>query len=293
MGRLRLSNSLVCGYGGFIGSAIADALNETYVHKRTNGDLRTVKGWATALDCKPQVVFMCAGVTGGSGLDPMVFGHDNLIMHAHMFKACAEHRVKKIVMFSSVTGYSASSLPMREDQYFDGDPHPAYYVPGWTRRHIERMAEMYQIETVRLRVSNAYGPGDNYDPETSHVIAATVRKVAERQDPIRIWGSGSNVRDAVYIDDVVQAAIQAENWPAGAYNIACGESMSVLEIAEYLSAQCASYHPAFLFDVSKPAMLAARHLDTTKACGMGWRPAVTMREGLVRTLDWFSRTGMH
>lgn len=286
-----MSNKLVCGYGGFLGTAIARALNDTFTHKRNDGDLTTPEAWQKLLwATQPEIVFMCAGVTGGSGLDPMVFGHDNLLMHAQMFRECAAAGVKRIVMFSSVTGYPDSPESMREDQYFEGEPHPAYYVPGWTRRHIERMAEMYadKIETVRLRVTNAYGPGDNYDPQTSHVIAATVRKVAERQDPIHVWGDGSNVRDAVYIDDVVNATLMAESWPAGAYNIACGESMSVLEIAEHLT-NCAGYDPGYLFDASKPSMLKTRLLNTEKAQRMGWKPSIGMKDGLKKTLEWYAR----
>lgn len=278
--------ALVCGYGGFIGTAVAKLLPEGDLHKHENGDLTAPDGWEHALRCEPDTVFMCAGITGGSGTDPMAFVHDNLVMHAQMFKSCAEHGVKKIVAFSSTTGYPATGFKVIENQFFDGDPHPAYFNPAHTRRFIERLSAMYadRIETVWLRVSNAYGPGDNYDPQTSHVIAASVRKVAERQDPIIVWGDGSNVRDAVYIDDVARAAVMAADWPAGSYNIAAGDSMSVTDIVDYLSDD---YKPLVEFDLTKPSMLPTRLLDTHKANALGWHPTINMRDGLARTLSWY------
>ncbi len=236
---------------------------------------------------------MCAGVTGGVGLDPFLLVTDNVIMHALMFRACAALGVKRIVLMSSSTGYpDLGPLPLAEHNYFDDEVFQGYKHAGETRRFIERMAEMYadKIEIVRLRVSNAYGPGDNFDAQTSHVIAASVRKVAERQDPITIWGDGSNRRDAVYTDDLARGIVMAADWPAGAYNFASGEEMSVKEIlAELMNA--AGYLPVLKFDLTKPTQLQRRILDCAKVYALGWKPTVPMRDGLVQTYGWFCKYG--
>lgn len=289
---------LVCGAKGFIGHAIVRQLGTTeaeiYATDHEDFDLTTVEGWNRALiGAEPEIVFMCAAVTGGVGMAPLDLVTDNVLMHAHMFRSCVEHGVKRIVMMSSTTGYpDLDGWPLPEDLYFDGDVHPAYQHAGHTRRFIERMAEMYadKIEVVRVRVSNAYGPGDNYDPITSHVIAASIRKVAERQDPITIWGDGSEYRDALHIEDVARGIVMAAEWPAGAYNFASGEEMSVTDICLHL-AQVACYDAAFQFDTSHLPGLRRRVLDCAKAHTLGWKPTIAMREGLKSTLERFNRHG--
>ncbi len=288
---------LVCGGNGFIGGAVKRELGKTgaeiYLALHEDFDLTTENGWHRALlGAEPEIVFMCAGVTGGVGLDPFLLVTDNVIMHAHMFRACTALGVKRIVMMSSSTGYpDLGPLPLAEHNYFDDQVFASYKHAGETRRFIERMAEMYadKIEIVRLRVSNAYGPGDNFDAQTSHVIAASVRKVAERQDPITIWGDGSNRRDAVYIDDLARGIVMAADWPAGAYNFASGEEMSVLEIVNALAEGV--YEPAIGFDLSHPAQLQRRVLDCAKVHMLGWKPIVPMRDGLKATLEWYCRHG--
>lgn len=298
---------LVCGGTGFIGSALTRNL-QTRGHevtatmnsrdpdpkvegvKYTEADL-TVRGtWNTALGCaQPEVVYMCAGKTGGSGLDPLHFVTDNALMALNMFRSCAEFGVRKIIAMSSTTGYRDTGIPMAEEDYFNGEPHPAYFNPGHTRRFIERLAEMWahKLETVFVRCAGGYGPGDDFDPTSSHVIAATVRKVAERQDPFKVWGNGENVREGVYIDDLVDALYRCLYAPAGAYNIGLGKGLSVNQIIALLC-QSANFSPRIEYDFTKPQMLGTRLLDCAKAKKiLGWEPTVSMAEGLRRTLFWY------
>ncbi len=297
---------LCAGASGFIGQplmrALAGAGHEitATVHskeppaiegvKRIEADL-TVRGcWNLALHHRPEVVYMVAGKTGGSGLDPLHFVTDNALMALNMFRSCAEFGVKRIVAMSSTTGYpTAGFRPLREEEYFDDIPPPAYFNPGHTRRFIERLAEMYPaIETVFVRCAGAFGPGDDFDPQSSHAIAATVRKVAERQDPIRIWGDGLAVRDGTYIDDLIRALVLLMDAPAGAYNVGHGRGMSIRDIASTLC-RFAGYAPRFEYDTSKPQMIAARILDCRKMNALGWMPLVGMEDGLRMTLDAYER----
>lgn len=286
---------LVTGSGGFIGGALFRKLQndgEDVIPSTHRFDLTNRR------DCDDVVrgfdtVYICAGVTGGSGLiasDPLSLVTPNLLIHAHMFAACKAAGVKKVVALSSTTGYPNTDAPVSEEDYFLGDPHPSYFNPGHTRRFIELLGIMYleDLDVTFLRPSVVYGPGDNFDPATSHVIPALVRKVAERQNPITIWGDGSNWRDAVYIDDVVRALILAKDAPAGAYNIATGEGMTVLDMALHL-AKCAGIFPITVnHDMSKPSMLKKRVLNIEKAKRvLGWEPGVRMHDGLRRTLEWY------
>lgn len=300
---------LVCGgASGFIGAPLTKALAErghevtatvygTEPDPRIEGvryaeaDLTTRGAWTTMLQvAKPEVLYMAAGKTGGSGLNPLHFVTDNALMALNMFRSCAEFGVRRIIAMSSTTGYPDSPEPMKEEDYFTGDPHPAYFAPGHTRRFIERLAAMYpQLEAVFVRCAGAYGPGDDFDPVSSHVIAATVRKVAERQDPITVWGSGDAERDGLYIDDLVTALIACLDAPAGAYNFGSGEKMSVNRILSVL-VTAARYYPKILHDATKPVMIQRRVLDCTKAHELGWSPQVSMAGGLLKTLDWYAHS---
>lgn len=297
---------LICGTG-FIGGNLAPRLvtagHEVYSTvnnhepepraagvKYTDADLTIRGNWTTALQAsRPEIVYMMAGKTGGSGLDPLHFVTDNALMALNMFRSCAEFGVRRIVAMSSATGYPNTEQPVREHEYFSGEPHPAYFNPGHTRRFIERLAAMYpKIETVFLRCAGAYGPGDDFDPVSSHVTGATIRKVAERQNPITVWGDGEAVRDCVYIDDLVFAIMRAANWAPGAYNIGTGRTVSVNAILGILLMH-AGYEPEVRHDLSRPPMISARRLSCMKAWDAGWRAQTDIEHGLCATLDWYER----
>jgi GDP-L-fucose synthase len=229
---------------------------------------------------------MCAGKTGGSGLDPLHFVTDNALMALQMYRSCVEHGVKRIVYLSSTTGYPDWPIPVKETDYFEGELHPAYFNPGHTKRFIERLGAMWaaKIETVFVRVAGVYGAGSDFDPRTSHVIEATVRKVVERQDPLVIWGDGEAVRDALYIDDLVNALLKCAEWPAGAYNFGTGVGMSVNAMVDNLCGY-AGCSPRIVHDLTKPKMIGIRALDCNKAWSLGWHAKVSMAEGLRITYD--------
>ena len=291
--------TLVLGATGFIGGALYRHLvgmgnDVTGSIGRDMCDLTTKPVYSDIFEGRNyDVVYMCAGTTGGSGLlskDPLHFVNDNILMNVHLFAACKKYGVKKVVYASSTTAYPDTDAEMREEDYFTGELHGAYFNPGHTRRFIERLGEMYadHFATVFLRPSVVYGPGDDYNLSTSHVIPALVRKVAERQDPITVWGDGENWRDAVYIDDMVRALVLAADAPAGAYNIATGEGITVKAILDVLCLH-ARHFPEVKFDLTKPSMLKRRVLNTNRAREiLGWTPRVRMVEGFARTLDWYA-----
>lgn len=291
--------SVILGSTGFIGRAL-------YARMMAKGEnVRPVRTSATNWICQldkscewlqeelkdVDVVFLCAGRTGGVGRmakDPMSFVYPNVRIQMNVMEACATAGVRRLVMIQSTTGYPASPAEMHEDEYLDGDLHPAYFGPGTAGRFIQRVSQLFapKLEIVFFRPSNVYGPGNNFDPQTSHVIEATVRKVAERQDPFVIWGNGLEARDAIYIDDLAEAISLGGACPPGAYNVGTGDTMTVNDIVSDLCMH-AKFQPNIQYDLSKPSAIPARRVNVDKLRALGWKFTVPMPQGLRNTYDWW------
>lgn len=290
--------TVVLGSAGFIGGAVLKRLLEKDVAAvpvncsstglRLDGDCK----WLPAVLHDADTVYLCAGRTGGVGRmakDPLSFILPNVRIHMNVFEACKAAGVRRVICGQSITGYPDSPEPMCEEQYGIGDLHPAYFVPGTTWRFIDRLAEIFKdLEIVFVRPSNVYGPRNDFDAQTSHVIEATVRKVHERQDPFVIWGNGHDMRDPTYINDLAEALTLCRDCPPGAYNIGTGQSVSVNRMVELLCSH-AGFKPHIQYDISKPTAIPTRYLDITKAKAvLGWEPKVSIDEGLAKTYDWYA-----
>lgn len=278
---------LVLGSAGFIGSAVAKRLPDA-IHLPTGSKGLRLDQDASWVNLKGvETVYLCAGRTGGVGLmrkDPMAFVYPNIRIHLNVFEACAKAGVKRVVLAGSTTGYADSPNPMKEGDYGVGELHPAYFLPGNTHRFIKKVSSVQPFEVLIFRPSNVYGPGNNFDPENSHVIEATVRKVAEKHDPFVIWGDGKQVRDAVYVDDLADAMVM--DLPPGDYNVGSGEEMDVNQMVDLLL-EYDGQKPKIEHDLSKPTAISARRVDCSKLRSFGWAPKVSMESGLKRTLDWY------
>ena len=296
-----MKETVVLGAAGFIGGAVLDRL-----HAKGH-DVRAIdtSSLGMSLDkdtswLKPALdgvdtVYLCAGRTGGVGRmssDPFSFMYPNVRIHMNVFEAAAALGVRRVVCVQSTTGYPDSDKPMREEDYGNGALHPAYTVPGTTWRFVGAVADMFMaktdLEVVFFRPSNVYGPRNSFDPNFSHVIEATVRKVVESQDPFKVWGTGMESRDAIYIDDLAEAITLGAHCPPGAYNVGTGQEMTVNEIIEVLLAH-AKFHPMIEHDLSKPSAIKARRVDCSKLRSLGWEPKVSMEEGLRLTHDWYAQ----
>lgn len=245
-------------------------------------------------------IFMCAASTSGAAAidaTPMVHVTPNLLMYAKIMEAAYEANADKFLWLASTTGYPPSGdRPVKEEEMFTGEPYDKYYFAGWTKRFTEILSRMYgeklpkRMTTIVLRPTNIYGPNDDFEPATSHVTPALIRKVVERQDPLEVWGTGDDVRDLIYVDDMVEAMVMAmekvESYTA--INIGLGKGYSVKEILQMIL-ELGEYTDAkVVFDTSKPTMIPIRLVDTTKAeTALGFKAKTDLREGLRKTIEWY------
>lgn len=259
-------------------------------------------------DCKRSVegrefVFMCAANTSGAAViasTPLVHVTPNIIMNTQILEAAYLAKVKKFIFLSSNAAYPATGdRPVREDEMFNGDPYDTYFGVGWMKRFGEVLCRLYSeklknpMPTVVLRPSNIYGPYDDFDFATSHVMAATIRKVVERHNPIKIWGTGNDVRDLIYIDDFIDAMISAAQKIAthDSINIAYGKGYTVKEVLGIAMKVDGYNNPEITYDTTKPSMIPIRLIDTKKAEKvLGFKAVTGLEEGITKTINWYRKT---
>ncbi|MHB1275907.1 MAG: NAD-dependent epimerase/dehydratase family protein, partial [Candidatus Humimicrobiaceae bacterium] len=256
-------------------------------------------------DCKKVVkdmdyVFMCAANTSGAAViasTPLVHVTPNIIMNSQVLEAAYNAKIKKFVWLSSNAAYPPTDdRPVKEEEMFNGNPYDVYFGVGWMKRYTEILCRLYseklkdKMVTVVLRPSNIYGPYDDFDFATSHMMAATIRKVVERHSPIEVWGTGDDIRDLIYIDDFIESLILAAE-KINTYdplNIGFGKGYSVKEILKILFELENWKNPIVKFNTTKPSMIPVRLIDTTKAERViGFKARIDIREGLRRTVEWY------
>jgi len=248
-------------------------------------------------------VFLCAASTSGAATiaaKPMVHVTPNVLMNTQMLEAAYEAGVEKFLWLSSTTGYPPSGdRPVKEEEMFEGEPYDKYFFVGWMKRFTEILCKMYgeklprPMTTIVLRPTNIYGPNDDFEPATSHVTAAMIRKVVERQDPLEIWGTGDDVRDVIYVDDMVEAMVIAMKKVEShtSINIGLGKAYSVKEILQVILELDRFTDAKVMFNASKPTMIPSRLIDMSKAEKiLGFNARTDLREGLWKTIEWYRKS---
>ena len=256
-------------------------------------------------DCKRAVdgmdyVFMCAANTSGAAVmatTPLVHVTSNVVMNAQILEAAYSASVKKFLFISSSAAYPPTGdRPVSEEQMFDDEPDEVYYPVGWMKRYSEILCKIYAqkirdpMPTVVIRPSNIYGPHDDFDFRTSHMMAALIRRVAERHDPLEVWGTGEDVKDLIYIDDFLDGALLAFE-KAGDYlavNIASGQGYSVKQVLKTILEVDGYAEAEVRFDPSKPTMIPIRLVDTTMARErLGFQAKTSLPQGILKTIAWY------
>ena len=258
-------------------------------------------------DCRKAVagmeyVFMCAANTSGAAViasTPLVHVTPNIIMNSQILEAAYFARVKKFIFLSSNAAYPPSGdKPVTEKEMFDADPYDIYFGVGWMKRFTEILCRLYSqklknpMPCVVVRPSNIYGPYDDFDFATSHMMAATLRKVIERHDPIKIWGTGQDIRDLIYIDDFIDGLILAAEKIStfDAVNIALGKAYSLKEILR-MALEIEGYQNArIVYDSTKPSMIPLRLIEIKKAHELlEFTPKTDIYDGIAKTISWYKQ----
>jgi len=308
---------LVTGGTGFCGTHLVEELLKqgarvrVPVHRRPlvvqdprietmSADLTTEEG---ALAAVKGVDFVChaAGVVGSAAVTPAylvgaVTG--NLILAERMLHAASVEQVDRFLLMSSSTVYPAYEHPVKEDEAWSGPTHPSYFGYGWMWRYIEKLAEFVSSRTgmqiALARPTAVYGRWDNFDPATSHVMPALIRKAVERQDPYEVWGTGDEVRDFLHVSDLARGCLllMEKHATCDPVNLGYGKVITIREIAHTIL-KAAGYEDATVeFNSSRPTAIPFRMVDTTKAKEiLGFEPQMSLEDGLRDTVEWYAQTG--
>lgn len=244
-------------------------------------------------------VFHCAANTQGAGViatTPMVHVTPNVVMNTHLMEAAYVEGVKKFVFIGSGAAYpDTGSRGACEDEMLNEHPSPVYHAVAWMKRYAEILCETYASHLKKpmaclvIRPSNVYGPWDKYDPKSSHVTAAMIRKVFERQAPIEVWGSGEDIRDLIYIDDFMEGSFKAFQCSDDylAINICSGYGVDVKQILKTaIEAENFKDHDV-RFDPSKPSTVPIRLISNELAKEkIGFEAKTPLLDGIKQTCDW-------
>jgi GDP-L-fucose synthase len=297
---------LVTGGGGFLGSHLVEGLREEgfdpFVARRRDYDL-TIAAEVERLyaDAQPELVFHLAAEVGGIGANranPGRYWYANLMMGAHVIEQSRLNGVAKTVILGTICAYPKfAPVPFHEDDLWNGYPEETNAPYGVAKKALlvgaQSYRDQYGLNAIYLLPVNLYGPRDNFDLETSHVIPALIRKMIDAQErgehEIVVWGDGSPTREFLYVDDCaegIRLAAKTYDDPEPV-NLGTGEEISIRELAE-LIAELTGYEGEIVWDTSKPNGQPRRKLDVTRAEErFGFRARVSLREGLSQTIAWY------
>lgn len=248
-----------------------------------------------------EYVFLCAAVTSGAAViekTPLLHLTPNLIMNAQMLEAAYSAGAQKVLFISSNTVYPVTNYPVtEEDENFDF--YEKYYIVGWMKRFSELICEMYStkikktMDTVVVRPANIYGPLDDFEWETSHVLPALIRKVVERLDPLPVWGDGKDIKDFIFIDDFIDGILLAMEKTKGfdVLNIASGKQYVLSDLLDIIMRLDGYDNAEVAFDSTKPTMIPKRLIDPTKSERLlGFKANTPIEQGLQKTIQWYRST---
>ena len=300
---------LVTGGAGFLGRFVVEKLKEysnvdVSVPRRSQYDL--VKGEAVRrllADTKPDLVIHLASVVGGIGhnqKNPGSFFYANLMMGVQLIEESRLHEVRKFVAIGTVCAYPKfTPVPFKEKDLWNGYPEETNAPYGLAKKMMlvqaQAYREQYGFNSIFLLPANLYGPGDNFNLETSHVIPALIRKCVEARDNnspyVEAWGSGKVSREFLYVEDCAEGVIRA----AMSYdkpdpvNLGTGQEIQIRDLLDTIS-RLTGYRGEIKWLEDKPDGQPRRQLDTTRASEeFGFRAHTPLEAGLRRTIDWFEK----
>jgi GDP-L-fucose synthase len=297
---------LVTGGAGFLGSRLVERLegegHDVAVSRRRDHDLTSMDDTARLFDeTRPELVFHLAAEVGGIGANranPGRYWYANLMMGAHVLEQARIHGTRKLVIAGTICAYpKLAPIPFLEEDLWNGYPEETNAPYGVAKKAVlvgaQAYREQYGTNAIFLLPVNLYGPGDNFDLETSHVIPALIRKMVEaeaRGEPeVVLWGDGTPTREFLYVDDCVEGLwLAAERYDGpDPVNLGTGEEIAIGDLAR-LVRDATGFRGTIRWDASKPNGQPRRRLDITRAEDLfGFTAKVALEEGLARTVAWY------
>jgi len=300
------SRIFVAGHSGLVGSAICRRLRQAGFHNlvlrtRTELDLRDQAATRRFFaEEQPAYVFMAAAKVGGilaNTTYPADFIHDNLVVQTNVIDAASRSGVSKLLFLGSSCIYpKLAPQPIPEESLLTGPLEPTNQWYAIAKIAGIKLAQAYRaqygLDAISLMPTNLYGPGDNFDPETSHVLPALIRKTHEAMragaPEIAVWGSGTPRREFMHVDDLADAAVflMLEYDSGEIINVGTGIDVTIRELAEMIRS-AAGYSGRIVFDASKPDGTPRKLLDVSRLKALGWTPKVALADGIAQTWSWY------
>lgn len=298
---------VVTGGAGFLGSYVVDKLKEqgcknVFIPRSKDYDLKQMHSVRKVYnDAKPDIVIHLAAVVGGIGANrknPGKFFYDNAIMGLQMIEIGRQYGVEKFVCIGTICAYPKfASLPFRENDLWNGYPEETNAPYGLAKKMLlvqsQAYREQYDFNSIYLLPVNIYGPRDNFDLETSHVIPALIRKCVDAgelgKSEIVVWGDGSPTREFLYVEDAAEGILLAtelynNTQPA---NLGSGYEISIRELVSKI-ALLSNFTGRIHWDTSKPNGQPRRRLDLSRACtAFDFKAKTSLTDGLTKTIDWY------
>jgi GDP-L-fucose synthase len=299
-----MAKIFVAGHRGLVGSAVVRRLEgkgELLLRTRQELDLRDQKAVEAFFEKeRPEYVYLVAAKVGGIQANrsrPAEFIYENLMIEANVIHAAWRSGVKKLLFTGSSCIYPRMApQPIREEHLLTGplEPTNEWYAVAKIAgiKLCQAYRRQYGFDAICAQPTNLYGPGDNFDLESSHVLPALIRKFHEakvaRAPEVTVWGTGTPRREFLHVDDLADALVfMMENYSGEEIvNVGTGEDLTIRELGEMVR-EAVGYEGALVFDESMPDGTPRKLLDVSRLRGMGWRPGIGLEEGIAGTYRWF------
>ena len=304
------SKVFVAGNRGLVGSAIvrnliAKGYKNIYSAPRTHFDLRDQNDVEKYFEVnRPEYVFLAAAKVGGIKANndyPAQFIRDNLQIQTNVIDTAYRHGVKKLMFLGSSCIYPKfATQPITENQLMTGPLEPtndSYAIAKIAGiRMCQAYYQQYGFKAISLMPTNLYGPNDNFDLETSHVLPAMIAKfhnAMKNNESVTLWGNGSAMREFLYVDDLAEACyICMQNYDDSEHiNVGTGEDVTIKELAETI-ADVVGYDRYINWDATKPNGTPRKVLNVDKIKSLGWEPKISLREGIEKTYEWYKKNAL-
>ena len=303
------SKIYLAGHRGLVGSALYRTLlahGYTNVITRTHAELDLTDQQAVQdffAQERPAYVFLAAARVGGilaNSTSPADFIRDNLLIQTHVIDAAYRREVQKLLFLGSSCIYpKLAPQPLKEESLLTSSLEPTneWYAVAKIAgiKMCQAYRRQYGFNAICLMPTNLYGPGDNFDPHTSHVLAALMRKFHEGKvagiSPVVVWGTGTPRREFLHVDDLADATLFLMQYydAEEIINVGVGEDLSIRELAALIG-EVVGYQGAITFDPSKPDGTPRKLLDVSRLRRAGWQPKIGLKAGIAQTYHWYLHT---